>query len=148
MDCTICYEIKKESQFKILDCKHKLCKDCYNKLRENTCPYCRREIKGKKKYNKCINNIIPIADTPNISINDKIDDLESSEIIELFSSKIKHKNRNKNKKRNKNKNKNKNKNNDNNNIKKKKKYKSCKTNRFKNKLNHLYIIDNKSYFSD
>ena len=145
MDCTICYEIKKESQFKILDCKHKLCNDCYNRLRENTCPYCRRKIKGKKKFNLCINNIITTANTPNISIKNKIDGLESSEITKMFSSKIKHKNRNKNKKRDKNKYKN---DENKNTKKKKKKYKSCKTNRFKNKLDHLYLLNDEKYFSE
>lgn len=54
--CYICLEDKKS--FKILDCTHRLCLDCYNKIIEikPCCPFCRSEIKIEvniKKYNIC-----------------------------------------------------------------------------------------------
>jgi hypothetical protein len=52
--CYICLQNKKS--FKILDCGHKLCLDCYNKIIEikPSCPFCRSDIKIEvniKKYN-------------------------------------------------------------------------------------------------
>lgn len=53
-NCFICSEDKKS--FKILECSHKLCIDCYNKIININCkcPFCRTEIKINitvKKYN-------------------------------------------------------------------------------------------------
>jgi hypothetical protein len=52
--CYICLQDNKS--FKILDCGHKLCLDCYNKIIEikPCCPFCRADIKIEvniKKYN-------------------------------------------------------------------------------------------------
>ena len=93
MECNICYEYKKDNQMHNLECKHSLCKECYHKLRNNTCPFCRRLIKGKKKYNECVNNIIQTLSHPNISIEEKINNFNSEDITKIFSSKIKNKNR-------------------------------------------------------
>lgn len=145
MECHICYEDKKEHQMKKLDCKHSLCKDCFNKLRNNTCPFCRRLIKGKKIYNECINRI-QIISHPHISIEEKINNAISDDISNIFSSKMKNKNRqsklNKKQKKKKykllkNKNKNKNKN----------KY-NKKDNKFKNNLKEKYSLLYNDYFSD
>jgi hypothetical protein len=38
LECGICYETKLE---KVLPCGHSTCHDCYEKLRGNTCPFCR-----------------------------------------------------------------------------------------------------------
>jgi hypothetical protein len=46
-DCTICYQ--KTNKWKVLPCHHKLCKKCYIKLRQATCPYCRREFTYTKE---------------------------------------------------------------------------------------------------
>ena len=43
--CGICYDkILTGNIVKTLDCNHKICKDCYNKLKVGKCPYCRRTI--------------------------------------------------------------------------------------------------------
>ena len=44
MECAICFE---ENDPFILQCKHSVCLDCYPKIR--SCPFCRKEIKKKKK---------------------------------------------------------------------------------------------------
>lgn len=46
-ECYICYEEFSEDCFKKLSCKHELCKECYSKLRDETCPFCRQVIKEK-----------------------------------------------------------------------------------------------------
>jgi dTDP-glucose pyrophosphorylase len=48
--CNICYEINSPSNFKILNCNHKLCNLCFKKWSNNccnnilSCPYCRKNI--------------------------------------------------------------------------------------------------------
>tara|TARA_B100000767_G_C19764429_1_gene536782 strand:+ start:349 stop:753 length:405 start_codon:yes stop_codon:yes gene_type:complete len=43
-ECHICYEHKTDKLFKTLVCNHKLCFNCYNKLIQSTCPFCRHPI--------------------------------------------------------------------------------------------------------
>lgn len=43
-ECPICYEQKELCPMK--PCNHKICRECYSKLRELTCPLCRRPIRG------------------------------------------------------------------------------------------------------
>ena len=58
-ECNICYEENiPERKIVVLECKHDLCKKCYDKLLQNTCPFCRREIKGRE--NNMINPYIVI----------------------------------------------------------------------------------------
>jgi hypothetical protein len=142
MECNICYEHKKGHQIKTLECMHSLCKECYNKLRNNTCPFCRREIKGKKKYNECINNIIQVVSNPRISIEKSINNLNSQDIIEIFSSKIKNNNRKRKveKKRNKKK--------KNKLLKNKNKYNSKKNKNHRNNIKDKYNLIYNNYFSD
>lgn len=49
-ECEICYNNYCENNFKILDCKHQLCSDCYNKLNSFVCPFCRAPIQDFKYY--------------------------------------------------------------------------------------------------
>lgn len=44
-ECNICFEKKKTYR---LPCskKHTICDDCYRKLREDKCPYCRKPFKN------------------------------------------------------------------------------------------------------
>lgn len=46
-ECNICYDHIKINDFKTLECNHKLCNDCYNKLLSNKCPFCRHIISDK-----------------------------------------------------------------------------------------------------
>lgn len=43
-ECYICYEHKSDKIFKTLVCNHSLCNDCYKKLIQNKCPFCRHPI--------------------------------------------------------------------------------------------------------
>ena len=43
-ECHICYEHKNPDKLKKLVCNHELCNDCYKKLKQNTCPFCRHVI--------------------------------------------------------------------------------------------------------
>jgi len=43
-ECPICYEQKELCPMK--PCNHKICRECYSKLRELTCPLCRRPIRS------------------------------------------------------------------------------------------------------
>jgi len=40
-ECIICYKSFNSNFFKILKCNHELCKNCYLKLEQPHCPYCR-----------------------------------------------------------------------------------------------------------
>jgi len=40
--CKICYEYENNIQ---LGCRHNICTECYKKLRDEECPYCRQMIK-------------------------------------------------------------------------------------------------------
>jgi hypothetical protein len=42
-ECSICYEEVSTS----LDCTHSVCEECLNKLTDDRCPQCRRELQGK-----------------------------------------------------------------------------------------------------
>lgn len=46
-ECYICYEEVNECCFKKLNCKHELCQDCYVKLPNEKCPFCRQTIREK-----------------------------------------------------------------------------------------------------
>lgn len=50
MECGICLEndiIKKNIH--VMECQHKICKICYQRLTKCLCPFCRRVIKPSKK---------------------------------------------------------------------------------------------------
>lgn len=42
-ECSICYEEVSTS----LDCTHSVCEECLNRLTDDRCPQCRRELQGK-----------------------------------------------------------------------------------------------------
>jgi GTPase SAR1 family protein len=42
----------------VLDCGHKMCRNCIEKLHSMICPYCRRNMITNKNVNKVITNII------------------------------------------------------------------------------------------
>lgn len=42
-ECSICYEEVSTS----LDCTHSVCEECLNRLTDDRCPQCRRELRGK-----------------------------------------------------------------------------------------------------
>lgn len=49
MDCNICLtEGISSDKIKFLDCKHYICKSCFEKLVRNMCPYCRAIIPDKE----------------------------------------------------------------------------------------------------
>ena len=49
MDCNICLtDDISIDKIKFLDCKHYICKSCFDKLVRNTCPYCRAIINDKE----------------------------------------------------------------------------------------------------
>lgn len=53
--CGICYDkILTGKVVKTLDCKHKICKECYNRLKTKKCPYCRKEINIPSIYKEPI----------------------------------------------------------------------------------------------
>ena len=56
-NCGICYEDKRNSKnnFKTLHNNHKVCFDCYKKLLNPKCPFCRADIKLYQKKEK-VNN--------------------------------------------------------------------------------------------
>ena len=43
-ECYICYEHNSDKIFKTLVCNHSLCNDCYKKLIQSKCPFCRHPI--------------------------------------------------------------------------------------------------------
>ncbi len=47
-ECPVCLEEKSKKQFKIIDCGHCVCFECYNKLlsyKHHNCPVCRYNFK-------------------------------------------------------------------------------------------------------
>lgn len=68
MDCGICLEKIEKDNIEYLKCSHFLCKNCFDRLRQNSCPYCRTEF-TKDKSNICkevtnnyyqqVDNILP-----------------------------------------------------------------------------------------
>ena len=50
MDCSICMESKiSDDNMVWLRCNHSLCSDCYSKLMQNSCPFCRTSIEEEKE---------------------------------------------------------------------------------------------------
>ncbi len=43
MDCGVCLENKNEESFTTLPCNHKVCNECFPKIRVPVCPYCRHK---------------------------------------------------------------------------------------------------------
>ena len=44
-ECQICYEtIQQKEDIKWLPCSHSLCVDCFHRLNDDRCPYCRKEF--------------------------------------------------------------------------------------------------------
>jgi hypothetical protein len=58
MECIVCYE--ENIKFKPLKCNHKLCVNCYERLNNNLCPYCRIVIKEKYNFLEYYLNILKI----------------------------------------------------------------------------------------
>jgi hypothetical protein len=54
MECHICFTSKPDKDVVFLDCSHSLCKCCFNRLVNPTCPFCR--AKFKKRFMNTINN--------------------------------------------------------------------------------------------
>ena len=48
-NCGVCYEDLESDQFKILECSHKLCKNCLPKLKKLECPFCRASFAEDKQ---------------------------------------------------------------------------------------------------
>jgi len=44
MDCGICYEKKESDDMKLLKCHHYLCHNCFDKLIQRKCPFCRQSF--------------------------------------------------------------------------------------------------------
>lgn len=47
MECHICFTSKLDRDIVFLDCSHSLCKCCFNRLINPTCPFCRTKIKKR-----------------------------------------------------------------------------------------------------
>jgi hypothetical protein len=60
MDCNICYETYDMESIVWLNCLHNLCKNCYNRLTQPLCPYCRFNIPKN-------NNILSEPEQPVLS---------------------------------------------------------------------------------
>ena len=78
MNCSICLENDK-TKFKVLDCCHKLCTDCYDKLVKNTCPFCRTIISGKEEKDYGIKSSYDIE-----AANNNLDILANENINNSF----------------------------------------------------------------
>ena len=76
MNCSICMneDISHENMV-WLKCTHKLCSQCYDKLIQNTCPYCRTTIDNSKT-----NDSIQQPDTSNLLFSVAIPTGENSYI--------------------------------------------------------------------
>ena len=53
MECCVCYENYNHNNFSLF-CSHSLCVNCFKKLQNKICPYCRRNLKiiGKLSISK------------------------------------------------------------------------------------------------
>ena len=69
-ECNICYSEKEI--FIILPCKHELCDTCFKSwiVRNQSCPFCRKEISGLKEMLYDIMN----SDNTNLNNDDNIED--------------------------------------------------------------------------
>lgn len=47
LECCICQETKNKKDVKIFKCTHIVCKNCFTRLRDTTCPMCRADIEGE-----------------------------------------------------------------------------------------------------
>ena len=47
--CGICYEEKEFNHFKILDCNHKVCKQCFPRIKNPLCPFCRQPFSSNRR---------------------------------------------------------------------------------------------------
>lgn len=57
-ECQICTEEKVPVEYDMeLECGHKICSDCFGKLSDPNCPFCRVEMKSKKIKQKDIHNL-------------------------------------------------------------------------------------------
>ena len=53
-ECSVCLEQKSKKKFKIIDCGHCVCFECYNKLlsyKHHNCPICRFNFKSNVENN-------------------------------------------------------------------------------------------------
>ena len=67
--CGICYEEKEFNHFKILDCNHKVCKQCFPKIKNPLCPFCRQPFSSNRRSS------LPIS-IPN-SNNNELNDVQN-----------------------------------------------------------------------
>lgn len=67
MECTICYEIYDDPTSIIwLYCCHSLCKNCFDKLTQSNCPFCRQSLEENQVQPIQIDNTIVSASLPTI----------------------------------------------------------------------------------
>lgn len=65
MDCRICMEKKQLHDITELNCGHKMCFICLDRLIKNCCPYCRETIDGKENGDYGIEYEITVFDITN-----------------------------------------------------------------------------------
>jgi hypothetical protein len=60
MDCGICLENKKDDDFTDLPCNHRVCNECYPKIRVPVCPFCRQKYgnTNNKYYDEIDNELL------------------------------------------------------------------------------------------
>lgn len=88
-DCNICYQSKKD--FFVGSCNHSLCMGCFRQLKQNLCPFCRKEYNSDelviKNYIYRANkykSLPPLIQSYNLDqIRDYINRLDSIDDIEL-----------------------------------------------------------------
>ena len=66
--CGICYEEKNLNHFKILECNHKVCKQCFPRIKNPLCPFCRQPFISNRRRS------LPIS-IPNS--NNELDDIQN-----------------------------------------------------------------------
>ena len=69
--CHICWEQKKCESFEFLPCEHSLCGECYKKMRNHLCPFCRQPYKRSKPVDVPILNMPLPRNTNNSVMNDE-----------------------------------------------------------------------------
>ena len=54
MDCGVCLDTKVDTEFTTLPCNHKVCNDCFPRIRVPVCPFCRAKYgnTNNKYYNE------------------------------------------------------------------------------------------------
>jgi hypothetical protein len=94
MDCGVCLENKIEDNFTILPCNHKVCNECFPKIRVPVCPFCRHKYgnTNDRYYNEIDDELFDF----------QVDIVYFSDDEELYSQRTHRRNRRRQSRRNRN----------------------------------------------